>query len=172
MRPPMQALVVILDDQLPVRLHVVDDAAPEAQVLHSPRTEAIDQGTELFRQRRSGLGQIQEHMAVPLVGTYCVEREVALPEVRDFVHVRRADQASVEVVGPRVIRALDAARKLSGLLRAQPRPAMTAHVMEGGHTTRGVARDHDVVAVQLANDELSRTLDLLGTGGIEPHTAE
>ena len=47
-------------------------------------------------------------MAVPRICVDGMERVIVLPEMRDFVHVRRADEAAVEAVGPGVIRALDA----------------------------------------------------------------
>ena len=65
-----------------------------------------------------------------------VQRVVLLAEVRHFVHVRRADQPAVEIVGPGVIRTLDAAGERPARLGAQPRAAVPADVVERVHAAR------------------------------------
>ena len=47
----MQALVVVLNQQLPVRAHVVDDAAAETEVRHPPLLELGGQIGQLRQQR-------------------------------------------------------------------------------------------------------------------------
>jgi hypothetical protein len=47
-RRAVQALVVILDDQLPVSLDVVDDPLVELELAHPPRREFVWQLAELF----------------------------------------------------------------------------------------------------------------------------
>jgi hypothetical protein len=101
-----------------------------------------------------------------------LQRVVRLLEVRHLVHVRRADQPAVEIVGPRVIRALDAAGELPGGLVADARAAVAADVVEGADLAGGVARDDDVVAVQLADEVLAGALRLFRSAGVEPHRPE
>ena len=85
-----------------------------------------------------------------------VQRIVVLPEVRDLLHVRRADQPPVEIVGPRVIRTLDAAGERPLELGAQPGAAMTADVVERVDAPGRRARDDDALAEELADEELAR----------------
>jgi hypothetical protein len=74
--------------------------------------------------------------------------------MRDLTHVRGADQASVEIVRPGVIRPLDAAGELAGRLAADARAAVAADVVEYADVDGGAPRDHDAVAVHLANEVL------------------
>ena len=167
----MQALVVVLDDQLPVRAHVVDDAVAEAEILHAPRAEPGGKRAELRLERRGLRIEIDEDVPVPQRGADPVQRVVGLAEVRHFVHVRRADQAAVEVVGPGVIRALDAAGERAVRLGAQLRAAVPADVVERVDGGRA-AGDDDPLAEQLADEEVSRVPDLLGAPGAHPHARE
>jgi hypothetical protein len=64
----VQALVVVLDDQLPVRLHVVDDPMPATELLHLPRTELVREIRQLGGQRRGRTGHVEKDVAVPHVG--------------------------------------------------------------------------------------------------------
>ena len=167
----VQALVVVLDDQLPVGLDVVNDALAPAQVFHPPWAELCGKCSQLRRQRGGVRIKVDEHMPGPGVGGDTIERVVVLAEVRHFVHVRRADQASVEVVGPRVIWALDAAAENAIGLGAEPSPAMTADVVERVHARRA-ARDDDALAEQLADDEPSGPIDLFLSSRVNPHSRE
>ena len=69
---------------------------------------------------------MNEHVAVPHLAAGAVQRVVVLAEIRR--HVRRGEQPSVEVVGPVVIRTLDAIDEMPFGLIAQPRAAMAADV--------------------------------------------
>ena len=110
-------------------------------------------------------------MSVPQVGGDAVQRIVFLAEVRDFVHVRRAEQPPVEVVGPRVVRALDAAGKTPCGSEAELGSAVPAHVVERIHPGR-TARDDDALAEQLSDEELAGRLDLFGPPRADPHPRE
>ena len=136
----MQALVVVLDDQLPVRLHVVDDAVAEPEVLPCARRGTWRRaGPELLGERRGRSLQVEEDVPVPDRGVHAVQRVVGLAEVRHFVHVRRADQPSVEVVGPRVIRDTGCCRRTVPVASvADARAAMAADVVERAHLARGL----------------------------------
>ena len=88
---------------------------------------------ELRGERLGVRVEVEKDVAVPLVCGHAVQRVVLAVEVRHLVHVRRADQPAVEVVGPRMIRALDAARKDTLDFGAQLRAAMPAYVVERVH---------------------------------------
>src|SRR4029450_123650 len=107
----VEALVVVLDDQLPVRLDVIDDAVAQTEILHAPRSEFTGKVGELGRERLWARIEIEEDVSVPLLRADAVQRVVLTSEVGHLVHVRRANQSAVEVIGPRVIRALDAVAK-------------------------------------------------------------
>ena len=169
----VQALVVILDNQLPVGLDVVDDPSSQAEILHAPGAELAGKVGELFRQpvRRSGRMtiEVEEEVSVPDLDRDAVQGKVLLLEMRHFVHVRRPDEAPIEAVGPRVVRALDAAGELAGRLRAESRAAMPTDVVEGVHASVRRSRDDDAVARHVAEDELAGACDFLGPASADPH---
>ena len=88
----VKALVVVLDDQFPVRLDVIDDAVAETEVLHAPRPEPCGKVGELRGERLRVWIEIEKDVPIPLVGGHAVRRVVLAAEVRHLVHVRRADQ--------------------------------------------------------------------------------
>ena len=77
--------------------------------------------------------KVDEDVAVPRFARNASKRKVCAIEALDLVHLRRRQQAAVEAVGPRVIRALDAAGKRAGRLGAEPRAAMPADVVMRAH---------------------------------------
>jgi hypothetical protein len=112
--------------------------------------------------------QGDEDVPVPDVRLHPVERVVFLPEVRHLLHVRRADQAAVQSVGPGVVRALNAAGELARGVGAQPGAAMAADVVERLHGAGRAARDDQALAEHLSNEELTRRLDLFEPPGANP----
>src|SRR5204863_6874360 len=92
--------------------------------------------------------------------------------MRHVLHMRSADQASFEIVGPRVIRALDAAGEDSGGFSTQPGPAMPADVVIRADGPGGPAGDDHAFTKDLAQKELARPLDLFRSAGADPHTRE
>ena len=102
-----------------------------------------------------------------------VQRIVLLPKVRDLVHVRRADQPSVEIVGPRVVGALDAA----GELRRRARCRVACRDAGRRCRRRGRARQATRVMMMLSPSS-SRTTNwpgrstCFGSPGADPHPAE
>jgi hypothetical protein len=54
----VQALAVVLDEQLPVGLDVVNDAVPEPEVGHAPGLELRGQPGELLGERLSIRGEV------------------------------------------------------------------------------------------------------------------
>ena len=168
----VQALVVILDDELPVRSDVVDNPVSQPQVLHPPGPELCRQVGELGRERWRVRRHIQEEMSVPIVDMCPMQGEVLLAKMRDLLHVRRAHQTSVEPVSPRVVGALNAAGELAGRFRAEASASMPAHVVERMHGPIVRARDDDAVAGDLAEHVLTRPRDFLSSTGADPHRAK
>ena len=75
-------------------------------------------------------------MAVPVRDLHRVQRKFFLPEMRHILHVRRAEQPSVETIGPGMVRALDAAAEIAGVVGAQTRAAVPADVVKGAQYGR------------------------------------
>ena len=67
-------------------------------------------------------------MSVPFVRINRQQRILGLVEVRNVLHVRRADQPPIEIVRPRVIRTLNALDEAAFGLLAEARAAVAAHV--------------------------------------------
>ena len=177
----VEALVVVQDDQLPVRLHVVDDAPAETEVGDLPRREAFRQIQELRAQSgppnlprlnvphllyRPHLPQQDEDVPVPHVAAGPVQRVVVPAEIRR--HVRRCEEASLETVRPVVIRALDAIGEMPLGLLAQPRAAMTADVEQRVNRARPVARDDDALVAERAREVVAGVRNLIGAPGADP----
>src|SRR5439155_8893555 len=123
------ALRIILEDQLPICPHVVLNPFRRAQLRQIPVRKFSCQRREPFLQRRRTLRQTNEDEPFPKRKVHGVQRIIGLIKTWDLVHVRRADQSTVEPVRPRVIRALNHGRMPARVL-FKSRPAMTTHVVK------------------------------------------
>src|SRR5271157_53199 len=99
----VQALGVVLDDQLPVAGDVVNDPLAQAELLHAPGVELGGQDVELFGQRPGRFAEVQEDMAVPKPDGDGRERVVCDAKVWHIVHLGRGHELAGEVVGPGVV---------------------------------------------------------------------
>src|ERR1700730_13285508 len=68
-----------------------------------------------------------------------------------LVHVRRADQPPVEAIGPSMIRTLNRGR-VAILFLAQPRPAVTADVVESAHPCLLIANTNQTFTGHLLDE--------------------
>ena len=86
--------------------------------------------------------------------------------------VGRADEATVQSVGPGVVHALDGGAGVATRLQAEARSAVTADVEEG--TQLAVAPTHDEHALpgQLDSLEVSRRGECVGAADAGPHLTE
>ena len=107
------------------------------------------------------------------------ERVVLAAEPQRAVHVRRAQQTSVVVVGPGVVRTLNRAAERARLSGAQLRAAMPADIREGAvfgwcGAHRRIARpqNHQLLASDLAGDEGAPRRQVFLARGRRPHPAE
>src|SRR5262249_33088073 len=112
---------VVLHDELPVGLDGVDTPLDELEILHSPRAELRPQTREMLLEREGALGKVDEDVTVPEVRGDPLERVILDSEAIDLIHVGSADEASIQCVGPGVVRALDPPRKLPLRLLAKER---------------------------------------------------
>ena len=93
-------------------------------------------------------------------------------EAVDLVHLRRGQQPAVEAVGPRVIRALDAALERAARLDAQARAAMAADVVMRANRAVRAAHDQHARAGDVAANEGAGVIQLIGAARGQPHPRE
>ena len=171
-RGAVQALIVILQDQLPVCLHVVLDPADRPQQRQVVAREASRERREpLCGGRRLGI-EIYKQESFPLGERDGVEWIRLLVEPFHLVHVRRADQAAVECVRPGVIRALDRFGQPARGRFAQPRAAMAADVVVGAPLSRLVAQHDDAFAGDLNEEVIARRRERGVPADADPMPAE
>jgi hypothetical protein len=149
------ALVVVLDDDLPVREDVVRDAPGRAEVLERIVPGPIRDAAELVGEG-PGRGQVDEDEAAPGLDGRRVEPELLLPEAVPLAQERRDPELAVEPVRPCVIRAPDGPpepsvrggwlRRRRRVLEDQPGPAVTADVVEGAEVAVPAADDQQPFA--------------------------
>ena len=171
----VQALVVVLDHDLPVGLHLVHEAHADAQLVH---LEALERGDRLGavgerrheRALRAAGRHVHEHEPGVVVDRDVVQRVVGPVEVLVFLHVGRADQLSVQVERPRVVRADERLAHALGALDVveELRAAVAADVVEGAQLAGVVAHDEDRLARDVAHDVVAGVRDLLGAPDADP----
>ena len=170
----VEALVVVLDDDLPVRGDLVHEAHADPELVHLEALEGRDRlgaVRERVDQRTARLpAHVHEHEARVAVDRDVVERVVRAIELLALLHVRRADQLAVQVEGPRVVRADE--RLARGLRPAdvveELRPAVAAHVVEGAELAGVVPHDEDRLPRDVADDVVAGVRDLLGAADAHP----
>src|SRR5882724_10785478 len=129
----VQALRIILDDEFPVCLEMVNPPLHHLQFRHAPWLEFEVEPGQMLVERNRARGKVDENVPVPNGGRYGVQRIVCFAEALDFLHVRSTGQSAVEFVSPRVILALNAAREFAFGLLAEHRTAMTTDIVEGAN---------------------------------------
>ena len=165
----VQALVVILDDQLPVGSYVIRAALVKAQLLHAPVGKFLRQVVELACERRGMRIESYEKMPVPDIGAHGVQRIIL---ARQVLHVRRADEFAIEPVSPAVVRTLNASRKFSLGGGADARAPVTAHIVESADRAAVVAIDDDAFVSDFPQKEVAWIRNLIGASGADPALAE
>ncbi len=174
----MQALVVVVDHDLPVRLDVVDDRVRDAQLLEVPVAAVvgrvalrapIEERAEVLRFLR----RAHEDETVPHVHRDRVQRVAGAIEALAGLHVRGADERPRRVEGPRVVRALDHTRLRVARTRvAQPRPAMRADVEEPADRRVPPSDDDHALRADLAGDQVPGGGELLLSADADPFGGE
>src|SRR5258708_12270349 len=106
-RGAVQALVVILQDQLPVGPYFVVDSPDRPQLRQVVAREPVHQRRERLGQRLRVAREVHKQEPLPLGQRHAVQRVFLLVEARHLIHVWRADETAVERVGPRVIGTLN-----------------------------------------------------------------
>src|SRR5712671_8025212 len=128
------ALRIIFKHQLPVRAHVVLDPFRRLQDRHVPmRKFSLQRRKPTFQAVAAslcrGVPKIHKNESLPDSEVHSMQWIIGLLESGHIFHMRRANQAAVESIGPCMIRTLNGHSVSAGLL-FQPRPAMTANIKE------------------------------------------
>ena len=155
----MIALRVVLEDQLPVRPHIVIDPSGRAQLRQIPMSEFAGQRRKDFFQRRRLIRQTDEDETLPRAPGSPVQRVIRLIESRNLIHVRRADEAAIEPISPGMIRTLNR-RRVSACLFAQPRPAMPADIVKAAHLRCLIPHDDQTLPRHFLDKIVARLGDL------------
>ena len=169
----VQALVVVLDDDLPVGLDLVHQTDADPELVHLEALEGRDRLRavgERLHQRPRLAGEVHEEEPGVAVDRYTVERVGRPLEELVLLHVRRADQLTVQVVGPRVIRTDERLADVAGPLEIvdELRSAVAADVVEAAQLAGLGPHHEDRLACDVANDVVAGVRDLLGPAGTDP----
>src|SRR5438477_8202971 len=134
-------------------------------------TEFSSQRRKDFLQRRGILSKVDEDEAFPKGKTDRMERVRGFIEPLNLIHVRRANQSSVEGICPAMVRALDLA-KVPTLLLAQPCSPVTADIIEGANFPILIAQDDEALARYSLQEIIARVPDLILMAGAKPATGK
>src|SRR5208337_1011329 len=168
----VQALGVVLDDQLPVAGDVVNDPLAQAELLHAPGVELVGQDAELFGQRPGRFAKVQEDMAVPKPDGDGRERVVFDAKVWHIMHLGRGHELAAEVVGPGVVGAADQPVKGAKRGLAEPGAAMAANVVKRVDCSVVGTGDDQALTGDVAEHVVASCGNLIGPAGVDPHAQE
>src|SRR5437660_11045832 len=165
----VQALVVILDDQLPVGSYVIRAALIEAQLLHAPVGELLRQVVELAGEGCGSRIESYEKMPVPDIGGHGVQGIIL---ARQVLHVGRAHEFAIEPVSPAVVRTLNASGKFALGGGADARATVAAHIVESANLAAVVAIDDDAFVANFPQEKVAYVGNLIGAAGADPALAK
>ena len=135
------ALVVVLDGDLPVRLQLVVVRRPGHQPLAPPRRDEVAERAEVLLERPGPPVDVDEDPAAPLGVRDGQQAHDLAVEVGDVAEVGGQPQRPVELVAPRVVRALDHAPDGRRAAGQQLVAAVPADVGEGVDRAAVVPRE-------------------------------
>ena len=171
-RAAVVALRVVLEQELPVRPHVVLDGPRHLEVGQvEPAEPAEERGPGLL-ERLGLLGEVDEQEPFPGGHRHRVERPVGLVEVLDLVGGRRADEPAVEPVRPGVVGALDGAAELPAVLLADPGAAVAADVVVGAIRALAVPQHDDALLAHRLGEPVARVGQPVLAADAEPALGE
>ena len=166
-RGAVVALHEVLDDELPVGLHVVGDAPADLELVDLPALDDVvvteppgDRAGDGVLERRRLVGQAHPDVAQPLPqvdGDQPVLRAVDVLHLRE---VRRGHERAVEGVGPGVVPALELALAGSRLLHAHAGAAVPADVQERAQLPVAATDDQHVLPAHVDGAERAGTVEV------------
>src|SRR5262245_51316235 len=86
----------------------------------------------------------------------------------DLVHMRRANQTSVQTVRPSVIRALDRLAKLAALFLAQSRSTVAANIVKSVHFSHLITQNNQTFPCYLLHEIIARLWNLTHMTDAQP----
>jgi hypothetical protein len=159
------ALAVVLEHDLPVRLHHIVDLVGDLGALDGMRLHLAPNGAERLREVRRRIAQRDEQQPGRVLDRHGPEGQPGLVDAELTAGVEH--QRAVEFVGPAMVRAHQAmAVALLGL--ADARAAMAADIVESADVPRAVAHDDDRFGPHLVGDEVTGLGHLEGITGENP----
>src|SRR5262249_55966984 len=171
----VEALVVVLDEDLPVGVQLGHGLARGLQLAHLPGLVLQGQVTlvlERLANTLAGLAEVDEGESLPDVDLDGPQRERRAVELV-LVDERRPDQVAVVRVRPGVVRALDRPLRVPVRLGiADARAAVTAHVVEAAQLAVLAADEEDALPHDVDGEEIPRLRRLVGATGVEPLAEE
>src|SRR5579862_2439105 len=129
-------------------------------------------GGQIFQLtcKRPGPGRkADEDVSVPNVDRDPIEWIVLAAET--VMHMRSADEAPVESIGPPVVATLNSSGKMSLRVRAESGTAMPAHVEKRPQIIVAIPSNDHTLAGYLAQKIVSRRRDLIDAPGTNPGLA-
>ena len=167
------ALEVVLERDLPVRVDRPprggSGSASVVEVEAAARDDRRQLAERLRERRRVGIGVDEEERA-PGVDRDGEQREVGRVEARLALRAGRLAQRAVELVRPRVVRAL---QRLAAAAAARDRVrAVAADVDEAAQDALAVAGDDDRDVARLGRHERAGRRDLLRRAAVLPGAGE
>ncbi len=167
------ALEEVLDDDLPVRLdHLIPAATAELE-RRRVETGAGERGgkvAERVSERRGARVRVDEDERTPRVHEHGMQRETRWIESRLSIRPRSGAQRPVEVVRPRVVRALQRLPATAALDHEVP--AVPADVDEATQHPVRAPHDDDWHLAGLAGEELAGLHDVVRDACVLPGTPE
>src|SRR5688572_20517439 len=118
-RTAVVALGVVLKEQLPISLHFVLDGPGNRQLRHVEAVEPADQGLVGLSEWLGIVRQVNEEEPLPALDADGTERIVGLGEAFDLGGRGRANEPSVQCVGPGMVGTLNRLGKAASVLLAE-----------------------------------------------------
>ena len=110
-------------------------------------------------QRHRVFIEIDEDESFPKREIHRAQGIISLIEPRHFIHVRRADQPTIEPVGPGVIRTLNRGR-VAACVFLQSRSSVAAHIKEAVHLSIFISNNNQRFPDNLLDEVVARIRDL------------
>ncbi len=173
------ALHEVLDDELPVGLHVVDDPLADGEAVDVVPLDRLDVAQtrhdiadDLLLEGGRVLRQAHPHIAEPLPHGHVHQAVLGTADVGHPGEIGRRDQLAVQAVRPGVVRALEGPLDLAGLLRAQLGATVPADIEVRADRVVPRPGDEDALAPHVDSAERAGLRQFGGARDTEPHGLE
>ncbi len=168
----VEALVVVLHDQLPVGVQRVAVGVAHHQVSHPEGGQVGVEAGEVLLERWCVTADVRHHVAVPLLDRQRDQRVVV--GVADVVLVRRRDAVELTVrrEDPRVVRAADEPTAGLSVARQQLMGTVAAGVEEAAQASVGAPHDEDAFVADAVGASVAGLREGVGAPQTHPSPGE